>query len=260
MVLVLPILLLLLGGLVEVGVFINQYLNALDLTREAARFASVRDPYTPPLAVDFNCSTPNAFDFYYDTACVFSPPSASLDCVDSNFCNGLNPFLPFKPDQDDVVITVVTIDNHFVVKRWPGTNGWVLSDTDNGTPRDPLNQWQDNWGKDCKGGVVQTAPTFPDTRINGDMVAASPGSKAFVIVEYYYCYYQILHLPAFYQLIPNPIKIHTYTIMPVQTAPQCMDTLDNDGDLFRDDISVPVPGFSADPDCDSPQDNSEQTY
>ena len=33
-------------GMVEVVVFIGRYLDVLDLTREAARFASVRDPFT----------------------------------------------------------------------------------------------------------------------------------------------------------------------------------------------------------------------
>ncbi len=43
--LVLPILLLMLMGLVEVAIYIGRYLDALDLTREAARFASIRDPF-----------------------------------------------------------------------------------------------------------------------------------------------------------------------------------------------------------------------
>ena len=43
--LILPILLIMLMGLVEVSLFIGRYLDILDLTREAARFASVRDPF-----------------------------------------------------------------------------------------------------------------------------------------------------------------------------------------------------------------------
>ena len=42
--LVLPIILLILLGLVEVSFFISRYLDVMDLTREAARFASIRDP------------------------------------------------------------------------------------------------------------------------------------------------------------------------------------------------------------------------
>ncbi len=40
---ILPLLLLMLAGMVEVAFGMFAYLTALDLTREAARFASVRD-------------------------------------------------------------------------------------------------------------------------------------------------------------------------------------------------------------------------
>ena len=43
--LVVPILLLILLGVVEVAFFMGRYLDVLDLTREAARFASGRSPY-----------------------------------------------------------------------------------------------------------------------------------------------------------------------------------------------------------------------
>ena len=41
--LVLPILLLILLGVVELTLFMGSYINLVDLTREAARFASNRD-------------------------------------------------------------------------------------------------------------------------------------------------------------------------------------------------------------------------
>ena len=44
--LVVPFLLMLIAGLVEVGFFIHSYLTLLDLTRESARFASLCDPFT----------------------------------------------------------------------------------------------------------------------------------------------------------------------------------------------------------------------
>ncbi len=40
---VLPVLIILLLGVVEVTLFLGRYLDVLDLTREAARFASARD-------------------------------------------------------------------------------------------------------------------------------------------------------------------------------------------------------------------------
>ena len=44
--LVLPILILVLLGVVELTLFLGTYINLLDLTREAARFASNRDPFS----------------------------------------------------------------------------------------------------------------------------------------------------------------------------------------------------------------------
>ncbi len=117
--LILPILLLLLAGLVEVGFFINRYLDALDLTREAARFASNRDPFSA--AGDTQCSNGDGLNFYYDVACFFSPPAytsvQATPCqglpgpdtiVDGfEFCNGFLPYLTYKPEFDDVVVVCV---------------------------------------------------------------------------------------------------------------------------------------------------------
>lgn len=177
--LILPIVALLLGGLVEVGFFINQYLTLLDLTREAARFSSVRDPFSTP--GDSDCSTTGDLNFYYDTACVFSSPGPPPACNGwpATFCNGFNPDLPLKPAQDDVVITVYTIDNNVVVKAWPDPSGyWALSNNDS----DPSSN---NWQTDCQGNVVTTDPFFTSDDVN----ALLPPDKA-VVVEVYYCYYR----------------------------------------------------------------------
>ncbi len=56
--LILPILLIMLMGLVEVSLFIGRYLDILDLTREAARFASVRDPFVTVPIENVSCSLP----------------------------------------------------------------------------------------------------------------------------------------------------------------------------------------------------------
>ena len=105
--LILPILLIMLMGLVEVSLFIGRYLDILDLTREAARFASVRDPFVTVPIADVSCSLPEPFHYYYHTACIFSPP-ANAACSDPKFCNGLNSFLQLDPATDDVVISVYT--------------------------------------------------------------------------------------------------------------------------------------------------------
>ncbi|MBI3761297.1 MAG: pilus assembly protein [Chloroflexi bacterium] len=235
--LTLPIIALLLGGLVEVGIFINRYLTLIDLTREAARFASNRDSFSTP--GDSDCSTSGDLNFYYDTTCIFSSPGPPPACSGwpDTFCNGFNPDLPLKPSQDDIVITVFSVNNNTVTKAWPDPSGyWALSGASN------------NWQYDCQGNIVTTQPFFSSADVNSFLPPNAPPDKAFVIVEAYYCYYQVLHLPIFYQVIPNPLKIHVYTVMPTVQPPRCMDTIDNDGDGFID---------MADPQCVSPTDNDE---
>jgi hypothetical protein len=244
--LVLPILLLILMGLVEVAIFIGRYLDVLDLTREAARFASVRDPFTIIMtSPNFDCSDPNQFFFYFQTACIFSPPS-NPTCVANHdpFCNGMNAYVSMNPETDDVVISAYTVDGSNIVSdvhpkpnadpRFSGaayideggrtSYYWALSDHDADTTHNG------NWQKDCKGNVQSgKIPYYSLTRVqditsstslndaNGTPVVA-PSSKGFVAIEMYYCYTQALSLPIFTVFVPNPLMIHAYTIMPLPAA------------------------------------------
>ncbi len=243
--LILPVLILLLLGVVEVAIFVGRYLDVLDLTREAARFASMRDPfqYVPPnpyppgqdcmqpnpgtgvLQPDFSnindrcldCSDSAFYHFYFSTACIFSPPEGAETCRENDpFCNGLNPYILLNPQTDDVVISVYTVAVGAAtpIRAWPaGSEYWALSD------HDEDREHNGNWQRNCAGETVRTQPHF--TR---DVVMASannpdsPGSKGFVAVELYYCYEQVLNLPIFTQFVPNPIQIHAYTIMPLPAA------------------------------------------
>lgn len=236
--LIIPVLLILLLGVVEVVIFIGRYLDILDLTREAARFASVRDPFDLDVPRDLDCSTPARFDFFWDTACVFSPPANSPNCLYPEFCNGLNPFVVINSETDDVIISVYTISGSLVTDVWPQAGKpppkpfypvelpsgyWALSDHDANTDANG------NWQRDCQGNVVQTEPYYTAARVQASIIPASvgpegtptPGSpptKGFVAVEFYYCYHHVLNIPVISQLIPNPLRIHAYTLMPLPAA------------------------------------------
>ncbi len=236
--LVLPILILILLGLVEIALYIGRYLDAIDLTREAARFASVRDPFATTAASDENCSTAQAFDFYYDAACIFSPPQSNA-CTDVNdpFCNGLNAYIQLNPATDDVVISVFTVEGANLVSDVHPQSGngsdsatdeggettyfWALSNTNWGGGPDT-----NNWAKNCEGEVVRDHPYYTLTHIQqivnpsayGSTRAAAPASKGFVSVEVYYCYDQVLGIPIFTLFVPDPMMIHAYTIMPLPAA------------------------------------------
>lgn len=211
---ILPILLLMLLGLVEISFFIGRYLDILDLTREAARFASVRDPFMNAPIDTVSCSAGEPFNFYYHTACIFSPPTGSANCTDAKFCNGLNSFVALNPEFDDVVITVYTVsDWHVSSPVFPQPNGyWALSNIDSDTAHN------DNWQRDCQGNVVRSTPYFTADRINDTLEPSSPKSKGLVAVEFYYCYHQALNLPVLTNFVPNPLRIHAYTLMPIPAA------------------------------------------
>lgn len=198
--LVIPVLLLLIAGLVEIGFYFYSYMTALELTREAARFASKRDPFildAPGSGLPAGACSDNHLHFYFDTACIAIDP-------------GFNPNLPLDTNRDDVTISVFTIAGNVVTDRWPadGDGVWSLStasDTWGGT---------ESWTKDCDGNVVQTQPFMTNAEIASMFQSGAPTERGLVMVELWYCYEQVLGLPVLSDFIPDPIRMHVYTIMP----------------------------------------------
>ena len=212
--LILPLILLMLAGMVEVAFGIFAYLTALDLTREAARFVSVRDyhelgstnslhPTDYVLDPDAACQD-SALHYYYDAACFFIDPD-------------LNSFLEFdEAKYDDVVITVFTVAGNVVSDRHPGP-----SDAPAGPDPGHWSLFDDNWQKDCQGNVVRNSPFFPDSYIEDHFIPNAPSDRGIVLVETWVCYDMVLNLPFISDFIPSPFRIHTYTIMP---APEAIPT------------------------------------
>jgi hypothetical protein len=204
--LIVPLLLLMLVGMIEVGFVIFNYLNALDLTREAARFASTRDfSIASPGSTTMDDCTDGELDFFKDTACFFVDPS-------------LNPNLPLDAARfDDATISVFTVVSGTVATisdRWPkppidtNTDGvWSL--------------YSDNWTKDCQGNTVLTEPFFTDDEVEALFLSTAPKAKGLVLVEVYICYDQIIHMPFISDYIGSPFRIHTYSFMP---APEAIPT------------------------------------
>jgi hypothetical protein len=198
--LVIPVLLLLIAGLVEIGFYFYSYMTALELTREAARFASKRDPFVldaPGSGLPAGACSDNDLHFYFDTACIILDP-------------GFNPGMPLDTNRDDITISVFTIAGDVVTDRWPadGDGVWSLSsdsDTWGGT---------ESWSKDCDGNVVRTEPFMTNAEIQAMFQADAPAERGLVMVELWYCYEQVLGLPVLSDFIPDPIRMHVYTIMP----------------------------------------------
>ncbi|MEE4195794.1 MAG: TadE/TadG family type IV pilus assembly protein [Anaerolineae bacterium] len=212
MALIVPILLIMVLGLVEVAAFMGAYLDALDLVREAARFASLRDPfYVGP--TDMNCST-EAFDYYYDTVCIFSPPAGDARCtIGDPFCNGVNSATTLDMTRDDIVISAYTVVDQNVTATYPPPDGYyAYSDHDSDTVNNG------NWQKNCEGDVVRFTPYFTAAKMNSYLSPNAPPKRAFVAVEYYYCYEQMLKAPVLYQIMPEVMRIHVYTVISLPAA------------------------------------------
>jgi hypothetical protein len=233
-------------GAAEVTLFIGTYTNLIDLTREAARFASVRDnTQAPTTGYTPNCSNTDPTlvnGFYYDTACIFSPIKGTPSCTDTdpNFCNGFNSTVFFKSDQDDILISAFTVSGtvsndkvsaHYPPDIIPGVFvPWVWSDHDADTVHN------DNWQRNCDGTTPNPLPSvyFDDNKIDAYMQQAASAitEKGFVVVEAYYCYHQVMTVPLLGLLFPDPMKIHVYTIMPLP---------------FADPTATPVPATPTGP-------------
>ena len=212
---VLPVLLFLLIAFVEVGAVIYNYLSLLDVVREAARFASDRDPEV--LAGDMSnypisACEDNALHYYLDTACVV---------IGTNF----NQDITLDPATDDLTISIFTIAGNVVADRKPndGDGVWSL--------------YGENWTKNCDGTLDSTTPFFPqqvtDSWVSiapptsgpgtptvgaGTTIPGGPTDKGIVLVEIYYCHEQLLNLPVISDLLPNPIPLHAFAVMPAPMA------------------------------------------
>ncbi len=236
----LPILLLLLVGLVEIGVLVNSYIAALDSSRAAARYVSPLDPFQtrcnpfgqgttewisfnpncsdgeynakaqdikrwgPELLYD-RCKASDTTNFFYVASClaVLNLPRGGLDP---------NPKSVWSPNDyrgDDIVVSTLPITGGAVV------NSWVLA---NGTRVDGKHTWS-LFGN-------QPSPKYPsiiDTNFT-DVIGnyATAPATGLVVVEVYHAHPQFTKLFTVANalvrgtaVIPDPIPIHTYSVFPL---------------------------------------------
>jgi len=201
--LIFPVLLLLIAGFVEVGFYTYTYLTAVELTRETARYASQRDPFVldaPSTGLPNSACTDDDFHYYFDTICVL-------------LNTGANPNLNFDQNIDDVTMSVFTISGNAVTQRWPddGDGVWSLS---------TAGDWAgtESWTKDCDGNVVSALPRISNADVEASFQTGAPTSRGYVLVELFFCHEQVLNLPVLSDIMPNPIRIYAYTMMPANQA------------------------------------------
>jgi hypothetical protein len=251
---VFPILLLMLAGLIEVGYYINNYLTVLDASREAARHAAdlnPRSPYTDnfmmsnydgnPVSEQNACGgapgevngpdSPGCLDLGCDVTGYFYHKAACL--VETN----MHPLsLDLSNPNVDVVITVVAViketEDLLITERLPAINSNCTPDGE--TPY--FNGSCTTLGcceNDCywsysnyvyegtaEAGTGQ-ASGFSCTEITDILNESSLRNdrpNGFVIVEVFYEHHQLLNLPIISQVIPDPIVVRAYSMMPVSAA------------------------------------------
>jgi hypothetical protein len=185
----LPILLMMVSGLAEFGFLMNEYLNLIDGPREGARAAvdwSLLDD-----AKGLNCSGGSN-----------SIPDV-LDCTPVYAVNAIRP-ITLNPDEDDIVVSIYGI----------ACSGATCTAT---------KQHEYSWA--THNGYPGKTSRFTASDLAA-MINAGPGTKpnsGLVLVELYYSYHQKLALPwiqifGYLGILPNPIQLSTYTIMPMTAA------------------------------------------
>ncbi len=199
-----PVLLILLSGVVEYGFVLNQYLNLLDGVREAARFASDGNPFQRDPS-NTNCSAslgPVTDDFYNQAACLAMQVARPL-VLDSG--------------TDDVVISAFGIDEGVITERYP------IVPNDPPSPGVPSSETPGEWHMYGYGGLCDPDnPTchpsrFSNAEIEGRLSGTAPNT-GIILVEVFYDYDQILKLPWITVFVPDPMRLHVYSIMPLVAA------------------------------------------
>jgi len=198
------ILALMLSGVVEFGYLLNSYLKVLDGAREGARFSNSSVPFaTNPVTGDFIIDGGTG---YYVSNQVFYTNTAieTMRVMSPVILNGNR--------GDDIVISVFTVNGGTII-RWPYgyAFGWNLCDN-HGDAAFVSDLNTADWSA-----CVAHRSHFDQNQILALMDANAPGSGV-LLVEVYYNYPQILKLPVFEQVIPDPILVYTYSVMPISAA------------------------------------------
>jgi hypothetical protein len=178
----LPVLLILLSGMIELGFMLNYYLSLLDSTREAARLYSNFDPF---LRDEDRNPIGDDLDFYQGVA---GTVVENLEPQEQDTSRKI----VLDSGTDDVVVSVFSVDGTNVV-RFPSSMGGEY-------------HWFNN-----------QPSAFSDAEISSRLIGTAPPT-GILLVEVYYDYHQVLALPWITIFIPNPTMLYAYTMMPLSAA------------------------------------------
>jgi hypothetical protein len=181
-----PVLIMLLTGVIEFGFILNFYLSLLDATRDAARLYSGADPFLA------NGTSDNE-DFYKQTA--YKVQRVLDPLIDDSGYRGRRILL--DPAHDDVIVTVYGAKGN-IVTLWRDAGPYHLFPTEG----DPTGNYPS----------IFTAQNILDTRVT------DAPNAGILLVEVHYNYHHVLNLPWFRAILPNPLHLQAYTIMPIRAG------------------------------------------
>jgi hypothetical protein len=227
-----PVLLFMVIGMAELGVFFSVYIDVLDSSRAAARYVSPLDPYVtrcyPFESVSFSstscsgaeyaqkaqdikswgaetiydaCAKSDTLNFFYVAGCL------ALRNTPKGFLDPANGF-------DDIIVTTVPIT----------TSGQIVS-----TSSQPVLFWSFFGNQPTTASSVVVTVTDRSTlavdilpSFASSLNYGGAPSTGMVVVEVYHAhpqltklYYAISRLLGSGATIPDPIPVHTYTIFPL---------------------------------------------
>ena len=245
---VVMILALLLAGMVEFGFLLNQYLHILDASREAARYSSTQNAFV------LNADGVKISSFYYPPFYYQSAAKAALTMYPAV---SLDPLLAEQGNAnhtDDIVISVFSLDGSTPTRYPTGdAQGWslcahfnlssanaaediaagysglqayfqivdptVIADSPPAPEPGPLPQTP--WSGGCHVRASQFTIANFTSGLNG-VTLATPDVKlpktGALVVEIFYNYPQLLKLPVLTNVLPDPIPLYVYSIMPLSAA------------------------------------------
>lgn len=239
----LPVLFLMLGGMVEITLTFNDYLQMLDAARYGGRSIADTNPYPvgyPTQAPPSPAGTidPNLASAYDSILCgvLDANGSTTLNPFRVAACNtdlNLNPLITLKTSnradgsssrnvcsasntnttypnayRDDVVVsmfatTVVTSTSTITLTRFSG-NTIVGS-----TGQLVVDSTESGWSH-----KQQMCSAIKTTDLQSKLLLTAPNT-GFAVVEVFYNRPQTFDFPGFGDVIPNPIPMHAYAIFPL---------------------------------------------
>jgi hypothetical protein len=183
------LLMIIVAGIAEYGMLLNHYLNMVDGAREAARYNANFNPFCPINSADPLCPPGTVTPDYYSSTAEVATQVIFPILLDVN-------------RGDDIIVSFFTVEGGAITSRYPvadGQSGWSWS------------QHKVGYGVRNKASKQTSAfvlsrmdPTAPDVSVS--------------LVEIFYNYRQTLRLPVFTEMIPDPIPVYTYAIMPIKNV------------------------------------------